>query len=123
MPNSNIPIPQTPILYTVPCVTRNIDPAGVIHKGPTFQDYYQLRDIIATQHLESFANGFAENIAEYALGRPVGFTDAELIQQITGQAQQRGYSIREFIFALISSETFGQKKWCGHEPKNSTKWT
>jgi hypothetical protein len=84
---------------------RTIDPSGQIHNGREFKDFFELRSVIHQQYPEPFATGFAENLAEYALGRPVGFTDADLIEKIAS-----GGSIRSLILNLVQSETFLTKK-------------
>ena len=89
----------------VPVNKRTIDPSGQIHNGPAFKDFFELRSVIHQQYPEPFATGFAENLAEYALGRPVGFTDADLIEKIAC-----GGSIRSLILTLVQSETFLTKK-------------
>jgi hypothetical protein len=89
----------------VPVNKRTIDPSGQIHNGPAFKDFFELRSVIHQQYPDAFTTGFAENLAEYALGRPVGFTDANLIEEITS-----GGSIRSLIFNLVQNETFLTKK-------------
>ncbi|MFT4549016.1 MAG: hypothetical protein ACI8XO_001798 [Verrucomicrobiales bacterium] len=66
--------------------------------------------MIAQNYPEAFATGFAEHLAEYALGRPIGFTDADLISDMTVRAKSKNDTIREFIDTLISSDTFREKK-------------
>lgn len=85
-----------------------IDPAGQFHHGPAFKDYFALRDQIAAQS-ENFAQGFTEALIEYALGRPYGFTDAELADDIVKKAKAKDFVIREVILALVTSREFGRK--------------
>ena len=85
-----------------------IDPTGQFHNGPAFQSYFELRDQIAAKS-GNFARGFTEALIEYALGRPYGFTDTVLAENIVKQAQEKDGSIREFIFALASSREFARK--------------
>jgi hypothetical protein len=85
-----------------------IDPAGQFHHGPTFQTYFDLRDQIAAKS-ENFAQGFTEALIEYALGRPYGFTDIALAEDIVRKAKTKDFAIRELILALVTSREFGQK--------------
>jgi hypothetical protein len=85
-----------------------IDPTGAFHKGPAFQNYFELRDLIA-ERADDFARGFTEDLIEYALGRPYGFADDELAAQIVARAKGKDLSVREFIHALVASETFHRK--------------
>jgi hypothetical protein len=85
-----------------------IDPADQFHNGPTFQTYFDLRDQIAAQS-ENFARSFTESLIEYALGRPYGFTDAALADDIVKKAKAKNFTIREVIVALASSKEFRSK--------------
>ena len=85
-----------------------IDPAGQLFNGPAFKTYFDLRDIIAARS-ENFAQGFTEALIEYALGRPYGFTDADLATTIVKHAGAKNFTIREFIVALVSSPQFQRK--------------
>jgi hypothetical protein len=88
--------------------TWAIDPSGNLHGGPAFADFFELREIIATRHAD-FATGFTEALLAYALGRPVGFTDDELIQSITAHALPADDAIREFVHAVVLSDAFRKK--------------
>ncbi|MCB1209551.1 MAG: DUF1588 domain-containing protein, partial [Verrucomicrobiales bacterium] len=86
----------------------DIDPSGAFHNGPAFQDFFELRDLVAARQPD-FAQGFTEALIEYALGRPYGFTDADLADEIVQQAKAKNFAIREFIQALVQSGTFRRK--------------
>ena len=88
--------------------TWAIDASGAFHNGPKFSDYYQLRDLIASRE-QDFARGLTENLVEYALGRPFGFTDEDLANEIVISAQSSDFSVSEFIHALVQSEAFRTK--------------
>jgi hypothetical protein len=85
-----------------------IDTSGALHNGPKFNDYFQLRDIIAAKP-ESFARSFTEALIEYALGRPFGFADEDLAQDIVKHAKTKDFAIREVVIALAISREFGRK--------------
>lgn len=89
-------------------LTWTIEAAGQLHKGPAFQDFYGLRDIIASR-AETFAQGFTEALAEYGLGRPLGFRDKPLVRDIVSRAGEKNFALREFIHALIRSQEFHTK--------------
>ena len=85
-----------------------IDPAGQFHHGPAFQTYFDLRDQIAAKS-ENFARGFTEALIEYALGRPYGFTDTALADDIVKKAKAKDFAMKEFFIALASSKEFFRK--------------
>jgi hypothetical protein len=88
--------------------TWQIEVNGTLHKGPSFQDYFQLRDHIAAES-DAFAIGFSEALIEYALGRSVGFRDVTLINEMILAAQKEKLGMRAFIHALVASEEFQTK--------------
>ncbi len=89
--------------------TWSIDPRGTLHQGPSFKDYFELREIIASK-TDQFARGLTESLIEYVLGRPYGFIDQETADRIVQKSQQREFALREFVHALVSSELFQTKQ-------------
>ena len=88
--------------------TWEIDAAGAFHGGPAFADYREMRDLIADREGD-FARGFAEHLVEYALGRPFGFTDEDLANEIVDAAEGEDFDVSEFIQALVQSAPFQRK--------------
>ena len=88
--------------------TWTIDASGAFHNGPAFGDYHELRDLIAERE-EDFARGFTRHLIEYALGRPFGFTDEDLANEIVGSAQNKQFAVSEFVHSLVQSKAFRTK--------------
>jgi hypothetical protein len=88
--------------------TWTIQASAALHAGPTFQNYFELRDIIASRS-DAFAAGFSAALIEYAIGRSVAFSDEPLIEEMVQSAKKQNLSTREFIHALTASETFRRK--------------
>ena len=88
--------------------TYNIDPSGKFHKGPAFADYFEMRDLIA-QREDDFARGFTEHLIGYGLGRPFGFTDEDLANEILSAAKKQDHSVVAFIHSLVQSKAFSTK--------------
>lgn len=86
-----------------------VDPHGQLPDGEQFANFYELRTQIATKE-GAFARGFTEALIEYALGRPYGFSDERLRQQIIARADKQAGSMREYILALVQSKKFRTKK-------------
>jgi len=85
-----------------------IDPSGAFYNGPAFANYFELRDHIAEREPD-FARGFTEALIGYSLGRPFGFTDEDLANEIISAAKAKQYSVSEFIHSLVLSQTFRKK--------------
>ena len=88
--------------------TWAIDPSGAFHNGPAFNDYFELRNLVAERE-DDFARGFAEHLIEYALGRPFGFTDEDLANEIVSSAKSKQFAVSEFIHAVVQSDKFRTK--------------
>ena len=76
--------------------------------GLSAEDGFALRDIIASKS-NAFARSFSEALIEFALGRPIGFRDEPLIDDMITQASKKDFAMREFIHALVNSREFGAK--------------
>ena len=85
-----------------------IDPAGALHNGPSFRDFFELREVIAGKS-DAFARGFSAALIEYGLGRPVGFSDDALLENMVRRAKAKNLAPREFIHALVQSREFRTK--------------
>jgi mono/diheme cytochrome c family protein len=88
--------------------TWTIETSAALFKGPTFKDYFALRDIIASKS-NAFARSFSEALIEFALGRPIGFRDEPLVDEMLKQASKKDLAMREFILALVTSQAFKTK--------------
>ncbi|MGB8853594.1 MAG: DUF1592 domain-containing protein [Pirellulales bacterium] len=85
-----------------------IEPAGKLHGGPAFKDYFELREIVA-ERVDAFARSLTEAIVEYGLGRPCGYADEELAATILARAKAKDWQLREFIQALAASRELQSK--------------
>ena len=88
--------------------TWDIDPSGAIYNGPSFADYFELRDIVVSRQ-DDFARGFTEHLIEYALGRPFGFTDEDFAAEVVQSARIKDYAVSEFVHAVVQSKAFQSK--------------
>ena len=88
--------------------TWKIDSAATLHNGPSFRDYFEMREIIASKS-DDFARGFSSALIEYALGRPCGFSDEPLVAAMLERAAKQNGRMREYIHALVGSPTFQSK--------------
>lgn len=86
----------------------DIDPSGQLPNGTKFEDYFELRDAVS-MYEDSFARGFAESLIAYGLGRPFGFTDQDLADELLSKAKPTDYELSAFIHALIQSKPFQTK--------------
>ena len=58
---------------------------------------------------EGFTRGLIEHLISYALGRPCGFSDVELVEGTLKKAKSKGMTLRAIIHALVESREFQSK--------------
>ena len=85
-----------------------IDSRGTMPDGVPFDGFEGLRDAVAT-HEPDFARGLVEHLIEYGLGRPVSFSDEEVIARILHDTAPMHYTPRAVIQALVASREFRSK--------------
>lgn len=88
--------------------TWEVDPAAALHRGPAFQNFFELRELL-WERPDAFARGFSSALLEYALGRSSGFSDEPFLDAMVSHARERGYGLRAFVRFLVSSPLFQSK--------------
>ena len=58
---------------------------------------------------DRFARAFSTKLLTYALGRPVGYTDHEVVDSLVDTLKKNDYRIQSLIHAIVASEPFGTK--------------
>lgn len=85
-----------------------IDSSGRLPDGTPFDGFEGLREAVA-KHETDFARGLTEHLVEYALGRPCGFSDAELVEGILQKSKAQRFTPRSLIQALVATKEFQSK--------------
>lgn len=88
--------------------TYPIEPAGSFHKGPSFQNFFELRDLIAKKE-DDFLHGLIENLYEYGLGRKRSFLDDTAIDQIFSSSKADGGRLKSVLKNIIFSKEFKRR--------------
>lgn len=87
---------------------RPIDSTGTLPDGTPFSDFDDMRKKISAKEAD-FARGFVEHLIDYGLGRPFGFKDLNLADQMTSKAKQDDNALSAYIHALVQSREFRLK--------------
>lgn len=85
-----------------------IDPSGKLPNGESFATFDEYKALLLAQR-DRLAQGLAEKMIVYALGRPVEPSDRGLINELTQRMAQSDYTMRSLIKGLILSEEFAKK--------------
>jgi hypothetical protein len=82
-----------------------INASGVMPGGQTFQTLPEFKRILLDEK-PKFLKGFTEKLLAYALGRPVGAADQELVNGILTDAAKQEYGLQAMIQAIVASRAF-----------------
>jgi hypothetical protein len=86
-----------------------INPAGSLYKGESFASYPELKALFVVKS-DQFNRGLIEHLLSYSLGRPVGFSDQQLIDELQILMKANNNSIRALVQGIVQSKSFRSKK-------------
>jgi hypothetical protein len=85
-----------------------IDASGVLPDGKTFRGADELK-IILRQQKDTFAEGLAEKLLTYALGRGLDRSDQPAVRQIVRSMAANDYKFSSLLLGIVDSAPFQMK--------------
>ena len=85
-----------------------VDCAGALPDGQTFRDVRELKRELL-EDPTPIARNLVRQLAVYATGAPVRFSDREAIEKILERTKGKDYGVRSIVRELVQSELFLQK--------------
>ncbi|MCE9534680.1 MAG: DUF1592 domain-containing protein [Planctomycetes bacterium] len=85
-----------------------LDVSGAFPDGKQFKSLEEYKAGLMFRK-EKFARAFSTKLLTYALCRPVGFTDRELVDSLAEELKKNEYRMHSLIYAIVGSEAFGMK--------------
>ncbi len=82
-----------------------IDPSGIMPGGQSFQTLSEFKRILLEEK-PKFLKGFTEKLLAYALGRPVGAADQELVNGILTSTSAEDYRLQAMLQAIVATRAF-----------------
>jgi hypothetical protein len=82
-----------------------VDCAGQLPDGRPFRDVRELRAMLAADE-EALARAFVRQLAVYAAGSPVGFSDRAAVEDILARAKPGRFGLRTLLHELVQSPLF-----------------
>lgn len=82
-----------------------IDSSSTLPNGESFGTFAEFKALLVKQD-QRFARALTEKMLTYALGRPVTSSDRSLIDTLTAQMAEAGYTLRRLIHGVVSSDAF-----------------
>ncbi len=87
-----------------------IETHGVLEDGKTpFANYHEMVELLSAQKGDQFTTGMVKGLIKYGIGRPVSFTDTEMIEQLVSESAQNDYRARDLVKAFVLSRAFRSK--------------
>lgn len=97
---------RTEVKSTDKTKTFPIEPAGVMPDGKRkFANFREMKRHLVTDR-DALLSGLTEAIMTYAVGRTIGFSDQETVEQIVKETARSGYGLRTLIHNIVQSEPF-----------------
>jgi hypothetical protein len=85
-----------------------VDSAGTLPDGRPFKDVREFRKLLLQAEVP-IARNLVQQLAVFATGAPVRFSDRAEVEKILDQAKDRQYGVRSIVHAIVQSELFRNK--------------
>jgi hypothetical protein len=85
-----------------------VDSAGTLPDGRPFKDARELKKLLVQDEVP-IARNLVRQLAIFATGAPVRFSDREEIEKILDAAKARRHGVRSIVHAIVQSELFRNK--------------
>ncbi len=85
-----------------------VDPSNVTSQGKTFADVRDFKKILL-QDEQQIARNLAKQLAVYATGAPIRFSDRAAVEAIVAKAKPHEFGVRSILHAVVQSDLFLNK--------------
>ena len=85
-----------------------VDASGELYHGERFAGFLEFRRLLAGDE-DRLAEAVLTKLLVFATGREMGFSDRELVNDLTAQSKQTGHGIRSMIELVVTSDIFRRK--------------
>ena len=86
----------------------SIDARGNILEKENFDGFVEMRQGLLN-HKDKMVKGMIKALLTYGLGRPIGFQDEELVENIYKYNEANNYGAKSLLYAIVSSDAFHLK--------------
>jgi hypothetical protein len=85
-----------------------VDPSGTLVDGRSFRDVTELKQLLLADERQ-IARNIARQLAIYASGAPIRFSDRAGIEAILERTRDGGHGVRDIVHAIVQSDLFLNK--------------
>ena len=86
-----------------------VDSAGALTDGRSFKDIRDFKRLLLDHEEQTVARNLVSQLAIYATGAPIGFSDRKQVQEILDKTRGSGYGVRDIVHEIVASDLFRNK--------------
>ena len=86
-----------------------VDAAGALPDGPSFKDIKEFKQILTDREQRTVARNLVGQLATYATGAPIGFTDRTQVEEILNKTSASAWGVRSMVHGIVQSNLFQYK--------------
>jgi len=86
-----------------------VDSAGALANGLTFKDIREFKRLLLDREEQTVARNFVSQLATYATGAPIGFSDRKQVQETLDKTRGSQYGVRDIVHRIVESDLFRNK--------------
>jgi hypothetical protein len=86
-----------------------VDSAGSLPDGGTFRDIREFKKLLLDHEEQKVARNLVGQLATYATGAPIGFSDRKQVDEILGKTRGSDYGMRGIVEGIVQSDLFRNK--------------
>jgi hypothetical protein len=86
-----------------------VDSAGTLPNGRSFKDIREFKQILLDHEERTVARTLVGQLAVYATGAPISFSDRKQVEQILDKTRDSGYGVRDIVHGIVESDLFQYK--------------
>ncbi len=86
-----------------------VDSAGKLTSGLAFKDIKEFKKLLLEHEEQTVARNMIGQLATYATGAPIGFTDRKQVDAILVETRSSDYGVRSIVHGIVESDLFRYK--------------
>jgi hypothetical protein len=86
-----------------------VDSAGTLTDGRSFKDIREFKRLLLDHEERTVARNLVSQLATYATGAPIGFSDRKQVEEILDGTRGSGYGVRDIVHGIVESDLFRNK--------------
>ncbi len=86
-----------------------VDSAGTLENGLSFKDIREFKKLLLDHEERTVARNMVSQLATYATGAPIGFTDRAQVDEILDKSRDSGWGVRSIVHGIVQSNLFQYK--------------